>query len=150
MLAAWSWAIAVAGYLVAPVVCFFTVVGIGLEGALGGLTTAGDRVLGEVAAAGLLLGPVATWIVTLALHRKRRALGQKSLDGTILNWIGGLILATMAAIALVLFVQPQVAERLERLEQERVADGAGRSESPCRVSPRSSMRWPPGTRYRRS
>ena len=128
VLAAWSWAAAVVGYLVAPAICFFAMLGIGLGSALGGVTTASERVLGEVAAAGLVLGPVVTWIVTLVLHRRRRALGQKSVDGTILNWIGGLILGTMAVIAFGLFVQPRVAERLERLEQERVAEGAGLSE----------------------
>jgi hypothetical protein len=149
-LAAWSWAIAVAGYLVAPVICFFAMLGIGLGSALGGVTTAGEQVLGEVAAAGLFLGPIVTWIVTLVLHRRRRALGQKSVDGTILNWIGGLVLGTMAVIAFGLFVQPRVTERLERLEQERVEEGAGLSEQDWTPQPDPEPTWYDGAEATRS
>jgi hypothetical protein len=127
-LQAWVWVVAVLGYLILPIVGFYVSLGVGLEGALGGTPSRGEQAAGGVAGIGMFVFPVLAWLINLALHHERRAYGEQAVDGVVLNWIGGLLVAAVVVIIANLYALPRVNEYLERREQEDVADGAGLSE----------------------
>ena len=138
-LRAWVWIVAVLGYLILPIVGFYVSLGVGLEGALGGMPSRGEQAAGGVAGVGMFVFPVLAWFINLALHHERRAYGEKAVDGVVLNWIGGLLVAVAVIILVGLYVLPRVNEYLERREQEDVADGAGLSEWEPQPSPEPTL-----------
>lgn len=124
----WVWIVAVLGYLVLPIVGIFVSLGVGLESALGGVPSQGERAAGGAAGIGVFVFPVLAWFINLALHHERRMYGEKAVDGIVLNWIGGLLVAAVVVIIAGVYALPRIDEQIERREQESVADGAGLSE----------------------
>lgn len=118
-LRAWVWVIAVLGYLILPVVAFFSLLGIGL----GDLVQAGGPP-GGVAGVGVFVIPVLTWVITVALHRERRTHGDTARDGVVLNWIGGVLVAGLVVGTVGSYVVPRAVEYLESHERASVAVGA--------------------------
>lgn len=135
-LQAWVWVVAVVGYLIVPYSAGVLGVGLSLGGALGGMADEAERTAGAAAGFGVFVVPVLAWVISLALHHERRAHGQRALDGVVLNWIGGLLVACLAVTVFGAYGMPRVNEYLERREQASIEDGAGLSEGDPQPSAR--------------
>lgn len=129
---AWVWVIAVLGYLILPVIAFFSILDGSLVNVMGG---SGMPPVGGVAVAGTFVIPVLTWVITLALHRERRAHGEKAFDGVIVNWVGGILVAGLVGATLGSYAFPLVSEYLQTHERASVADDGSMASSEPQPEP---------------
>ncbi|MCP2262740.1 hypothetical protein ACFQHV_00710 [Promicromonospora thailandica] len=113
-LRAWVWVIAVLGYLILPVVAFFSLLGLGPGEVFG--RSGGLEGLGGVAGIGMFVIPVLTWVITVALHRERRAHGERAVDGVVLNWVGGMLIVVLVLTTAGASLVPRITDYLERHE----------------------------------
>ncbi|HEV6954630.1 MAG TPA: hypothetical protein VKY86_15450 [Promicromonospora sp.] len=116
----WVWVVAVLGYLILPVIVFFSVLGVGADRAFGG--TSGPP--GGVAGIGVFVIPILTWVITVSLHHERLTLGDTARDGVFLNWVGGVLVAGLVVGTVGSYVVPWAAEYLQTHERASVAVGA--------------------------
>ncbi|MFI8524865.1 hypothetical protein ACIGB8_10480 [Promicromonospora sukumoe] len=119
---AWVWVIAVLGYLILPVIAFFSILDGSLVNVMGGRSSGSMPPVGGVAVAGTFVIPVLTWVITLALHRERRAHGEKAFDGVVINWVGGILVAGLVGATLGSYAFPLVSDYLQTHERASVAD----------------------------
>jgi len=121
----WAWVIAVLGYLLLPVVTIVWILRAHLDDALSATFADGARAVGGIAGGGMVVIPVLAWVITLALHRERRARGERALDGVLLNWVGGILVAGLVVVTFGSPYLPQLDEYLERHGPASVADDVG-------------------------
>lgn len=119
----WAWVIAVLGYLLLPVVAVVWMLRAHLDEALSGTFSDGARAVGGIAGGGMVVIPVLTWVITLALHRERRARGERALDGVLLNWVGGILVACLVVVTFGSPYLPRLNEYLEHHGPASVAAG---------------------------